>query len=120
MSAIAITYKGTQIDVKTIGKRLPQLHEHAKNWKRLSSYKNTRDVANANTAHWMRDPYTTINSGGVLHQISPRVGHGARPSFGGCRYRAILKPKNFPDRVAPGRFLNRFEMSSAPSRGASG
>jgi hypothetical protein len=46
--------------------------------------------------------------------------HGARTTFGGCRYRATLKPKNFPDRVAPGRFLNRFEMSSAPSRGASG
>jgi hypothetical protein len=38
---------------------------------------------------------------------------GARTSFGARRYCATLKPKNFPDRVAYRRFLNRFEMSIA-------
>jgi hypothetical protein len=33
--------------------------------------------------------------------------------FRWCRYCATLKPNDFPDRLAPGRFLNRFEMSSA-------
>src|ERR1039458_6049189 len=64
----------------------------------------------------MRDPITTINNGGVLcRRVRPLFKRcGARTSFGGCRYCATLKPKNLPDRVAPGRFLNRFEMSSAP------
>jgi hypothetical protein len=31
------------------------------------------------------------------------------------RYCATLKPKDFPDRTAPGRFLDRFEMLSARS-----
>jgi hypothetical protein len=35
-------------------------------------------------------------------------------SFGGCRYCATLKPKEFPNHIAPGRFLNRFEMSYRP------